>query len=253
MQPYPSGFDRRKVGGGGWRLLASGMRFGTVLLLCGLASCGAQQSVERFTDGLAALEIRPVDDLLAKARTQIGAGAAGDRVREEILQSEAPQHERAKRLLRAIADSAPDPSSPYTEIDQSVGPKHGKKTAKAPVARVPPKHSSEKTQLARPLAQIHGIGLARQKNGAVIRLHADRRLAIGMAQQLERGLLRLVVDADVADSVLRSRPSIPGARVTQVQRAGKSVFITISLGPGWRLGNVASNRLGAVIGLRHLG
>jgi hypothetical protein len=49
---------------------------------------------------------------------------------------------------------------------------------------------------------------------------------------------------------LKARPRVDGARVTGVRRTGRSVFVTLSLDPGWRLGTIVRSSSGARVNLR---
>ena len=87
------------------------------------------------------------------------------------------------------------------------------------------------------------------KKGAALSLRGSGGLVVGVASQPSSGIVRLVMDAEASTGALRSRPRITGARVTGIRRTGKTVFVTLSLDPGWSLRGIVRTRAGARVDL----
>jgi hypothetical protein len=86
---------------------------------------------------------------------------------------------------------------------------------------------------------VKGLRLRPTKRGATLSIQASRSVPVGIVHQSESGLVRLVIEADDAlPSVLSQHAAIDGARITSVRRGRDSVFVTLTLQPGWALGSI---------------
>ncbi len=188
----------------------------------------------------------PGDPLLASARASIDHGVLAAESRAAILDSTAPVHARARALLEALQPAPPAvlPSTPPPEAP--------------PVAVAPPTIvSPEKAPAAAPASSpprakptLEKLSMKATSRGASLSITAGRGVLVGVANQPEAGVVRLVLD-DVAAAakVLGSRPSVTGARVRDVSAGPKSVRITLELDDGWRFGGVSRTSTGARVDL----
>jgi hypothetical protein len=206
--------------------------------------------------------VEAVDPLLAAARTAIEGGTLNPELRAALLASNDPAHARAQRILLAmeqerlaapppspapsahtaptlrVATAPPEPMPPTGRAAQVHG--GGVVAASAAVNLPPP----------RPQAILRAVGLHKAKVGAVLTLSGSSGLVVGVANQPVSGIVRFVMDATADTRALQARPRVAGARVTGVRRTGKSVFVTVSLQPGWRLGRIHRTGSGARVDLR---
>lgn len=210
-----------------------------------------------------------VDPLLARARAGLQEGRLDAQSRRELLTSELPQHARARRVLLAFESQPAAPAAPASEEMPSV-PQLQLSTP-PPDPKAPPQSNSSSASVARRVASrpasgsrrapapsasasvsttLRGVGLRSTSRGAALTLDGTRGLVVGVANQPRSGIVHLVVEAGASAKALRSRPKVAGARVTSVRRTGRSVFITMSLEPGWSLGGIVKTKGGARVNLR---
>jgi len=187
------------------------------------------------------------DPLLATARQAIDHGVLAAESRTAIMASNAPVHARARVLLAELVEAppavlprTPPPTAPPvvgTSPPPIVSPETEPKPATAPL---PPR--------AKPT--LERLAMKATSRGASLSIHAGRGVLVGVANQPEAGVVRLVLD-DVAAAakVLASRPGVSGARVRDVSAGPKSVRITLELDDGWRFGGVSRTSTGARVDL----
>lgn len=208
------------------------------------------------------------DPLLQRAREGIRDGLLPAPLEAEVLDSSAPAHARARRVLLAMADpsggietqdelapgeAAPDarlqpppilpPADIETASDTAVVPtKTGgaAKTKTKPLAATP----------SRGRADLGALALRSTKRGATLTIAAPSSLVVGVANQPASGLVRLVIESARANAgVLGARPKTDGAAVTGVRQGQGTVQITVQLEPGWTLGSVQPFAGGAKVHL----
>lgn len=198
------------------------------------------------------------DPLLARARTSIIEGRIDAGVASAISTSEAPAHARARRIL-AVMDATEDPSGASEAVDDDtdvpaiVAPPPGQGDVDVPPvpsashepAETPSEAASGKTEPApaaapsRDRGTLTRMALSGRAKGATLTLFASGGVLVGVANQRDSKIVRLVVETDRATSeVLGSRPRIEGVRVTGIRRGSGSVFITLELEEGWSLGKI---------------
>jgi hypothetical protein len=216
-----------------------------VLLGCGVdpppaseAVVATPTAVEPVVDG---------DPLLAEARRSIDRGALAAGPRAAILASTAPVHARARALLVALEPEAapiaspPDPPTPPTPVPEVPEVPEVAVDRSAPAA-IP------KTPRARPT--VERLSLRTTARGASLSIHAGSGVLVGVANQPETGVVRLVLDDVAAGAkVLGARPEVDGARVRAVEAGPRSVRITLQLEPGWRFSGVHRTSTGARVDL----
>lgn len=226
-----------------------------------LIGCGGESaSLRPFSESLlAALPEPVVSDLLAQARAGLTDGTISPAMRAALAASPHAADQQAARVLAALdapAALAEEPPESPGDLEDAPRIKMGtappeatptavrtstaKSTKSAPVATPPP---------AKPRARLERVGLSSTKKGASLSLRGSGGLVVGVASQPTSGIVRLVMDAEASMGVLRSRPRITGARVTGVRRTGKTVFVTLTLDPGWSLRGIVRTRSGARVDL----
>lgn len=231
-----------------------------------MAGClGASARVQPMAGGLGgALPTTTGSALLAQARASVHAGSIDAQMRSALAASTVPGDRDAARLLAALNAPLPTPDqTPEAPEDLSDAPRIKMGTA-APeavasarpvrpaasppaIAKTPPRSTPTPTR-ARP--KLEGVRLARGRNGVSLSLKGSGGLVVGVVSQPASGIVRLVMDAEASTSALRARPKITGARVTGIRRTGKSVFVTLTLDPGWSLRGIVKTRGGARVDLR---
>ncbi len=238
----------------------------------GLAGCSqAPSQLSRWSAEVDATVRRASDarDLLAAARHSLHDGVLGSEARARLLASADPQHARAQRVLRAMdtaATSVPPPTppepdaglqapriklaTPPPESAEAASPRRAGPPSRSATPTASGSSSASKAPAPGPRATLRGVGLSSTKRGAALSLQGSGGLVVGVANQPRSGIVRLVMDADASTSALSSRPKVTGARVTGVRRTGKTVFVTLSLDPGWSLRGITRTRKGARVDLR---
>jgi hypothetical protein len=227
------------------------------------ASCSRDATPVRARPCLAALaDLRYAlpDPLLAAARTAIAGGTLDPQLRDALLASTDPAHARAQRILLAMEtrtvsappiDEAPDDPPPTRAPMLRVAtppPEPIVASTAAPLPEPPP--GAAPAPPPRPSPKLSSLGLSRTRKGAALTLTGSGGLVVGIANQPMSGVVHLVMEASAGEGALRSRPRVEGARVTGVRKTGKSVFVTLSLEPGWRLGGIVRSSSGATVNLR---
>jgi hypothetical protein len=231
-------------------------------------ACGDEQLVEVVEQGggaragggaLAPTEApREPDPLLAKARGAVEHGRLPRAIEDELLASDAPAHARARRILAAMRELAPAPAEEPTSA-----PTESPATEAAPIASptmpaVTPGPSAPPSATAEPAAApvrvrptLQRMSLTKQGDGATLELVTGRGVLVGVVHQREQGIVRLVLEGVAANpKVLSSRPSITGARVTNVDAGPKAVRVTLALDDGWTYDGVKKTGTGARVRLR---
>jgi hypothetical protein len=217
-----------------------------VLVGCGADEPPASQAVvaPRTEAEVAAVD---GDPLLAEARRAIDHGVIAAGPRAAILASGAPVHARARALLAALEpDTAvAPPSDPPTPAPPTAVPDV---PAVAVDRSAPPEPAVAKTPRARPT--VERLSLRTTARGASLSIHAGSGVLVGVANQPETGVVRLVLDDVAAGAkVLGARPQVEGARVRAVEAGPRSVRITLQLEPGWRFSGVHRTSTGARVDL----
>lgn len=237
-----------------------------------MAGClGASAPVQPMAAGLAGAFPRPTGSaLLARARASVHGGAIDSEMRRALAASTVPRDREAARLLAALSAPAPVPDeAPEAPEDLSDAPRIKMGTAppeavastrpvrpaSSPpaISKSTPRAASTPTPTPTPTrarAKLEGVRLATGRNGASLSLKGSGGLVVGIASQPASGIVRLVMEAEASTAALRARPKITGARVTGIRRTGKSVFVTLTLDPGWSLRGIVKTRSGARIDLR---
>lgn len=244
------------------------------LVLGGLLGCGGAPSSPEAADSSPApaeVEAEPStpavpdgDALLASARGSIRDGAIDPKTRQQILESKAPPHARAARLLRAM--DAPDteaPTEPEPDTDTPLvapGPSDpppvtippGSATPAVATTKKPAAHDPEPPPAAKSGAvRVGRLGLRSSDKGGVLTIAAPSSLVVGVANQTASGIVHLIIESARADpAVLRARPKVEGAQVTAVRQGQGTIQITLRLDPGWSLGRVVPTKKGAQVRLR---
>lgn len=241
---------------------------GMLTLLVG-GCVGASAPVQPIAGGLTeAMPAQAGSALLARARASLQAGSIDPTMRSALAASTLPRDRQAARLLAAL--DAPAPSldeSPAAPEELSVAPRIKMGTAPpeavakprpvqaatAPPAAKPRSNAASSATAppkVRSRAKLEGLRLATRRDGASLSLKGSGGLVVGVASQPASGIVRLVMDAEASTSALRARPKITGARVTGIRRTGASVFVTLTLDPGWSLRGIVKTRGGARVDLR---
>lgn len=231
-----------------------------------MAGClGASAPVRPMAAGLAeALPVETGSALLARARASVHAGTIDPEMRSALAASTVPRDREAARLLAALNGPSPMPDEPpeapedlsdAPRITMGTAPPEAVASARPVRPASSPPAISKTTPRAAPAptrarAKLEGLRLARGRNGASLSIRGSGGLVVGVASQPASGIVRLVMDAEASTSALRARPKITGARVTGIRRAGKSVFVTLTLDPGWSLRGIVKTRGGARVDLR---
>ncbi|MCR9163570.1 MAG: hypothetical protein ACE37F_15820 [Nannocystaceae bacterium] len=212
-----------------------------------------------------ALPEAPSADLLARARASVRDGAIDPAMRAALAASALPRDRRAARMLAALEAPAPpeEPAAEPTHGEFGEAPRiklgtapprvparPAKASATAPRAAAAPAsttRSAAPPSIAR--ARLEKLAMSTTKKGASLSLRGSGGLVVGVASQPRSGIVRLVMDAEASAGALRARPKISGARVTGIRRTGKTVFVTLSLDPGWSLRGIVRTRAGARVDL----
>jgi hypothetical protein len=231
------------------------------------ASCSRDDASARARPCLAALaDLRYAlpDPLLAAARTAIAGGTLDPQLREALLASTDPAHARAQRILLAMetrtasappideaSDDPPPTRAPMLRV-ATPPPEPIVASTAAPLPQPPfaPPQGALPPPPPRPSPKLSSVGLSRTRKGAALTLTGSGGLVVGVANQPMSGVVHLVMEASAGEGALRSRPRVEGARVTGVRKTGKSVFVTLSLEPGWRLGGIVRSSSGATVNLK---
>ncbi len=186
-------------------------------------------------------------------------------MRVALAASPLPRDRQAARLLAAldapglVAENAPAATEDLSDAPrikmgtappEASAPEPPVRPASAPASPSPAPATDTPTRTAapapaRPKATLEGLGLAPSRNGASLSIKGSGGLVVGVASQPASGIVRLVMEADASTAALRARPKITGARVTGIRRTGKSVFVTLTLDPGWSLRGIVKTRGGA--------
>lgn len=239
--------------------LAATIVVGLSLLGCGEPAASARPGLAGLADVFAGA---PDPDLLARARASMHGGALDPAMRAALAASPYPRDRRAARLLAAF-DAPEDPQapdedddSPATELADAPRIKMGTQPpAEAPAPPTRPRASAAPAASApasapvRARAKLERVGLSSTTRGAALSLRGSGGLVVGVASQPASGIVRLVMDAEASTGALRSRPRVRGARVTGIRRTGKTVFVTLTLDPGWSLRGITRTRSGARVEL----
>jgi hypothetical protein len=230
-------------------------------------ACGDEQLVEVVEQGggaragggaLAPTEApREPDPLLAKARGAVEHGRLPRAIEDELLASDAPAHARARRILAAMRELAPAPAEEPTAPTESPATESAPTQSPATPA-VTPGPSAPPSATAEPAAApvrvrptLQRMSLTKQGDGATLELVTGRGVLVGVVHQREQGIVRLVLEGVAANpKVLSSRPSITGARVTNVDAGPKAVRVTLALDDGWTYDGVKKTGTGARVRLR---
>lgn len=239
-------------------------RFVLVALFATSCSDAAPGRARPGLSALADLEYATTDPLLAAARTALAGGTLDPDVRAALLASKDPAHARAQRILLAMEPTRATAAPPIPDDRDTPAP--GAATQRAPMLRVttpPPEPivpaSTTSVPLPpppapvaapRPTPTLRSVGLQRTRSGASLSLTGTGGLVVGVANQPTSGIVHLVMEATAVEGALRARPRVEGARVTGVRKTGRSVFVTLSLDPGWRLGGIVRSASGAKVTLR---
>lgn len=206
------------------------------------------------------------DPLLAEARASIADGKIAAHLVQALLESDAPAHRRARRILSAM-QQMDDPgvledAGGTVPIVPPPIPTESGTPARVPGTMAPARTDAE-ASVSRPSprskrgagrASLTRIGLRETRAGATLTLRATGGVVVGVANQHQSGIVRLIVEATGASAkVLDARPSVAGARVTSIRRGSNSIFLTLALDPGWSLGTIRRFSGGARIHLRRPG
>lgn len=198
---------------------------------------------------IAPVDAGPVGDaVLAQARTSIDHGVLADASRTAILASSSPAHARARALLEVLVDTPPavipTVAAPTTAMPESPP------LAVPPAEATPPAVAPASTPTPKAKPTLEKLAMKSTKRGASLSIHTGRGVLVGVANQPEAGVVRLVLeDVAAAAKVLGARPSVTGARVKDVSAGPKSVRITLQLDDGWRFGGVSRTGSGARVDL----
>jgi hypothetical protein len=239
-------------------------RLGVIAVLC---ACGGDELAEAPEAPRAggspnvAASASGGDPLLARARAAIRDGKLPSDIRAEILQSDAPAHARAKRILLAMEQhgGVVAPRDADTDAVADAEPPSGADPSAVPAeppvvaASEPPAEAKASTPPVpkRPRPTLSKLALRGQGEGAVLDLVAGAGVLVGVVNQREQGIVRLVLEGVAANAkVLAARPSIAGARVTSVDAGPNAVRITLALSPGWAYDGVKKTASGARVRLR---
>lgn len=231
----------------------------------GLAGCqGAATVAQPMTAAWAdALPEAPTSDLLTRARASLRGGSIDPQMRAALAASPSPRARQAARMLAALDAAQPpeEPPPPPTSGEFGDAPriKMGTAPPEAPV-RPKPRVRSDSTPARvvaktaappppAPRARLEKVAMSSTTKGAALSLRGSGGLVVGVASQPSSGIVRLVMDAEASMGALKSRPRISGARVTGIRRTGKTVFVTLSLDPGWSLRGIVRTRGGARVDL----
>lgn len=214
------------------------------------------------------------DPVLAEARRSIVDGQLPSPIVDTLLASEAPPHQRARRILAAMQPGGEasaqeeDSAAPVPVVPPPI-PAEGDPTATPPPVPVeatpspaptPPPSSgslgggSSKSSRRAGRASLSRISLRESQGGATLTLHASGGVVVGVANQRSSGIVRLIVESSAAlPKVLSSRPGVTGVRVTSIRHGSNSIFVTLALEPGWSLGPIRRFSGGARIHLQRPG
>ncbi|MBV1860209.1 MAG: hypothetical protein KUG77_17480 [Nannocystaceae bacterium] len=235
-----------------------------------VAGCQGASALRPMAAGLSgALPVSTGSMLLARARASVHAGAIDPAMLQALAASTVPRDRQAARLLTALdaptptaedTPEAPEDLSDAPRIKMGTAPPEAVATAR-PVRPAAPPPATVKASGTNPAptstvaptrarAKLVGLGLKRGRHGVSLSLKGSGGLVVGVASQPASGIVRLVMDAEASTSALRARPTITGARVTAIRRTGKSVFVTLTLDPGWSLRGIVKTRGGARVDLR---
>ena len=218
------------------------------------------------------------DPLLLRARQGIREGALPTELEAQVLGSSRPEHARARRVLRAMAeppgagdrgegsdegdegegrlrpppilppaDPSRVPGAPEPAAASATKPERSSKGSE-PSGRRPP---SSRGSASRGSTSLGTLSLRSTSKGATLVIPAPSSLVVGVANQPRSGLVRLVIEsAKAGGGVLSARPKTEGAEVTGVRQGQDTVQITLRLDPGWTLGSVQPFSGGAKVHLR---
>jgi hypothetical protein len=239
-----------------------------VLVAVFVGACSHDEAPARVEPAFGAVSnVDRGDPLLAAARTALAGGTLDPQMRAALLASDDPAHARARRILLAMEDGGratatlpidPEPTDPAppqaprlrvtTPPPEPIVP--ASTTAPAPTTAAMPPPPPVVLPPLRPAPTLRSVGLHRTRAGAALTLTGSGGLVVGVANQPTSGVVHLVMEASAVQGALRARPRIEGARVTGVRKAGSSVFVTLALEPGWRLGRIVRSSSGAKVNLR---
>jgi hypothetical protein len=220
------------------------------------------------------------DELLLEARYSIVGGSVDPDLQGKILASDASSHVRARRILAAMEressgqpdpDAKPEPEPPRPGVAIPASGQVPK--IKAPAPGIEPTEvktsgaaskkgsgsgsSSSSSSGAASTASASGsaapslsvltrLSLRGSSEQVVLRLNAADRVVMGMAEQPQSGLLRLVVEsAGALPGFLQARPEVHGIKVVDVRRGDDTVQISIQMQEGWRAQGPRSGAGGA--------
>ncbi len=240
------------------------------------AACSGSEAPSSPDVGAADAPALAGDPLLRSARQTLQDGAVDPELATQLRASEDPAHARARRILEVIdlqdppgegagagdevvvaEKSAPGlvapaglPSRPKV-LGREPSRTSGAEGSAPPAPLASPPASATETGGRAPRAVVTGLRLQETRRGDVtFTIKANRGLVVGIANQRESGFVRLVLDsAQAPPKVLSSRPSAAGVSVHSVSRGTESVFVTLRLAPGWRLGRTKRMPGGAQVTL----
>ena len=230
---------------------------------CSSAASAPVQARPGLT-ALGDLEYALTDPLLAAARTALAGGALDPEVRAALLASKDPAHARAQRILLAMEPGRPTVAPPIDDAEDPAPQQRApmlrvatpppEPMVPASTAGVPPPGPPPPEALPaappKPTPTLRSVGMQRTRSGASLTLSGSGGLVVGVANQPTSGVVHLVMEASAVEGALRARPRVEGARVIGVRKTGRSVFVTLSLDPGWRLGGIVRSGSGAKVNLR---
>ena len=220
------------------------------------------------------------DQLLMQARYSMVAGSIDAELQQKILASDLPEHARARRILLAMEregagladpDAKPEPEPPRPgvaipasgQVPQIKAPAPGieptevktapKKGGTAPASSTSTSGTSgggatsgggeDSTPT---LSVLTRLSLRGSADEVTLHLNAADRIVMGMAEQPQSGMLRLVVEsAGALPGFLQARPEAHGVKVIDVRRGDDTVQISIQMEEGWRPKGPRSGSTGA--------
>lgn len=202
--------------------------------------------------------------MLARARDSMRGGKLDPELEREILESGAPEHARARRLLRHMANEGrPKGAAGSEEPTRKKPASSGSDAPASPTISVvaPPKDSapnSASTANSGPkpdagtqapaLAMLTRLRLSGGNDKVTLKLNAADRVVMGIAEQPQSGLVRLVVEsAGALPAFLQARPQLAGVKVVDVRRGEDTVQISVELTPGWKARGPRSGASGASV------
>lgn len=227
----------------------------------------------------AEVEAAPGDPRLSQARAGIRDGRLAPDDERALRESSTPAHARARRILQAMAEPGgaegegaesdaepvadaslrPPPIAPEDDettpaVPRGAGSERSTSSASAggggsvrgggdggrsDEGRSDEGRSDGGGRARASASAVRKLAMRSTSGGAVLTIAAPSSLVVGVANQPQSGLVRLVIEkAQAGGGVLSTRPSVEGATVTAVRQGKDTVQITLRLDPGWRFGSV---------------